>query len=122
MGQNRDLVLEHCNPAMELGFSLAEYRSLVYHRGAVPTKPGQAAFSQEFLEREAARGFATSGAFGRRLRHISEGLIIATRTTILEFAADRRQLGQFPYRKDPIAKLGGLHWVLKEQYRQRSPT
>ena len=22
MGQNRDLVLEHCNPAMELGFSL----------------------------------------------------------------------------------------------------
>jgi Xaa-Pro aminopeptidase len=27
MGQNRDLVLEQCNPAMELGFSLAEYRS-----------------------------------------------------------------------------------------------
>ncbi len=27
MGQNRDLVLQQCNPAMELGFSLAEYRS-----------------------------------------------------------------------------------------------
>lgn len=27
MGQNRDIVLEHCNPAMELGFSLAEYQS-----------------------------------------------------------------------------------------------
>ena len=26
MGQNRDLVLTQCNPAMELGFSLAEYR------------------------------------------------------------------------------------------------
>ena len=27
MGMNRDLVLEQCNPAMELGFSLAEYRT-----------------------------------------------------------------------------------------------
>src|SRR5210317_376224 len=27
MGQNRYLVLEQCNPAMELGFSLAEYRA-----------------------------------------------------------------------------------------------
>ena len=27
MGQNRDLVLEQCNPAMELGFSLAEYKT-----------------------------------------------------------------------------------------------
>ena len=26
MGQNREQVLEHCNPAMELGFSLAEYQ------------------------------------------------------------------------------------------------
>ncbi|MCP4768793.1 MAG: aminopeptidase P family protein [Gammaproteobacteria bacterium] len=27
MGQNRDRVLEQCNPAMELGFSIAEYKS-----------------------------------------------------------------------------------------------
>jgi Xaa-Pro aminopeptidase len=27
MGQNRDQVLEQCNPAMELGFSLAEYKT-----------------------------------------------------------------------------------------------
>jgi Xaa-Pro aminopeptidase len=27
MGQNRERVLEQCNPAMELGFSLAEYKS-----------------------------------------------------------------------------------------------
>ena len=27
MGQNRDLVLQQCNPAMELGFSLAEYKT-----------------------------------------------------------------------------------------------
>ena len=27
MGQNRDLVLQQCNPAMELGFSLAEFKS-----------------------------------------------------------------------------------------------
>ncbi len=27
MGQNRDRVLEQCNPAMELGFSLAEYKA-----------------------------------------------------------------------------------------------
>jgi Xaa-Pro aminopeptidase len=27
MGQNRDRVLEQCNPAMELGFSLAEYKT-----------------------------------------------------------------------------------------------
>jgi Xaa-Pro aminopeptidase len=27
MGQNRDRVLEQCNPVMELGFSLAEYKT-----------------------------------------------------------------------------------------------
>jgi len=27
MGQNRDIVLEQCNPAMELGFSLSEFKS-----------------------------------------------------------------------------------------------
>jgi hypothetical protein len=27
MGQNRGHVLEQCNPAMELGFSLAEYKA-----------------------------------------------------------------------------------------------
>ncbi len=27
MGDNRDRVLEQCNPAMELGFSLAEYKT-----------------------------------------------------------------------------------------------
>ena len=27
MGRNRDLVLEQCNPAMELGFSIAEYKT-----------------------------------------------------------------------------------------------
>jgi Xaa-Pro aminopeptidase len=30
MGQNRDLVLEQCNPAMELGFSLAEFKSRLH--------------------------------------------------------------------------------------------
>ena len=29
MGQNRDRVLEQCNPAMEFGFSIAEYKSRV---------------------------------------------------------------------------------------------
>ena len=34
MGKNRDRVLQQCNPAMELGFSIAEYKSRlqVIHR------------------------------------------------------------------------------------------
>ena len=30
MGLNRDGLLEQCNPVMELGFSLAEYRSRMH--------------------------------------------------------------------------------------------
>jgi hypothetical protein len=102
--------------------ALVAYRSLVYHRGAVPTKPGQASISPELLEQEAARGFATSGTFRRRFRHFSEGVAIGSRTMIVELLGDLRKSGQYLRRRHPISKLGGLHHVLREQRRQRSPT
>ncbi|HHQ49025.1 MAG TPA: hypothetical protein ENK19_09120, partial [Acidobacteria bacterium] len=48
--------------------ALGEYRQRLYYRGAVRSKGGQAAISQEVLEAEAARGFAQRGMFLERLR------------------------------------------------------
>jgi hypothetical protein len=45
--------------------ALIEFRWRMYHRGSVPTKPGQATISQE-----AARGFATRGVYRKRLAYL----------------------------------------------------
>lgn len=102
--------------------ALNEYRSMVYHRGAVPTKPGHAAISEAILEKEVARGFAVRGVFAKRLRHFSEGLAIGSQTLILEFLADLSARKIYMRRSNPIVQLGGRHHVLREQRRQRSPT
>ena len=102
--------------------ALRHYRSLIYHRGAVPTKPNHKALSMELLALEEARGFAIAGAFSRRLRHFSEGAVIGARTAVLELIARYRQIKSYPCRREPVSRLEGLHWAIKDQYRQRSPT
>ena len=109
-------------PAADEKAALTEYRSLIYHRGAVPTKPSHKAISQELLAKEIARGFKIGGTFLRRWAHFSDGVVISSKRRVREFIADRRQKTHYGCRREPVPKLGGLHWVLRDQFRERSPT
>jgi hypothetical protein len=102
--------------------ALRDYRYRVYHRGAVPTKAGQAAIPPHILADEVARGFETSGVFRKRLRHFSEGLAIGSRTKIRELLGDLRRAGVYLRRRHPIPQLAGQHYSLREQRRARAPT
>jgi len=95
--------------------ALVEFRELLYYRGAVPTKEGQAAISEDLLEREISRGFASSGLYRKRLRYFVDGLAVGTE----EFVRDQLTLmweeGRYLRRKNPIPQLGGIHLSLREQ-------
>lgn len=95
--------------------ALVEFRELLYYRGAVPSREGQAAISREVLEREIARGFASSGVYLRRLGYFVDGLAIGTGQFIRDQLAVMRDEGRYLRRKNPISQLGGVHLSLREQ-------
>ncbi|MFC1765936.1 transposase [Planctomycetota bacterium] len=95
--------------------ALTEYRSLVYYRGAVPTKPGQAAVSQRIIKEEEARGFKVSGVYSKRLRYFVDGLVIGSGDFVRARINKLRDSKQYLRRKHPIPQLEGLHLSLREQ-------
>jgi REP element-mobilizing transposase RayT len=95
--------------------ALVEFRERLYYRGNVPTKPGQAAISQEVLEQEIARGFETRGVYRKRLGYFVDGLAIGTEQFLRDQLARLREEGQYLRRKNPIPQLGGIHLSLREQ-------
>ena len=94
---------------------IVEFRQLLYHRGAVPTKEGQAAIPQDVLEREAAHGFEVRVMYRKRLGYFVDGLAVGTEEFIRERLASMREEGQYLRRKNPIPQLGGIHLSLREQ-------
>ncbi|NOZ94803.1 MAG: hypothetical protein GXP47_08715 [Acidobacteria bacterium] len=95
--------------------AMLELRQLLYHRGAVPTREGQAAISPEILEQEAARGYESSGVFRKRLVYFVEGVAIGTEAFLREQIGLLREQGRYRRRKNPIRQLGGVHLSLREQ-------
>ena len=95
--------------------ALSEYRERLYFRGAVPTKPGQRAISQEVLDREIARGFETTGLYRKRLGYFVDGLAVGTEIFIRDQLARFKEEGLYRRRRHPIPQLGGLHLSLREQ-------
>ncbi len=95
--------------------ALREYKERLYYRGSVPTREGQAAISQEVLEKEAARGFAVRGMYRKRLGYWVDGLAVGSETFIREQLARARKEGLYRRRKHPIPQLGGIHLSLREQ-------
>jgi hypothetical protein len=87
----------------------------MYHRGSVPTKPGQTTISQDVIAQEAARGFATRGVYRKRLAYFVDGLAIGTDQFLRDQLARMRENGQYLRRKNPIPHLGGVHLSLREQ-------
>ncbi len=95
--------------------ALVEFRERLYYRGNCPTKTGQAAISEEVLDQEIARGFATRGFFRKRLGYFVDGLAIGSEVFIRDQLARMRDDGQYLRRKNPISQLGGIHLSLREQ-------
>ena len=90
-----------CRPDKER--AMVEFRQLLYHRGAVPTKEGQAAIPEEVLEQEAARGFKTSGLYRKRLGYFVDGLAVGTEEFIRGQLAMMREDGRYDFFiEDPI--------------------
>jgi hypothetical protein len=95
--------------------ALVELKQLLYHRGAVPTREGQAVISREVLKQETARGFVVRGMYRRRLGYFVDGLAIGTEMFILEQLAVLREMGVSVKRRKPITQLGGIHLSLRPQ-------
>jgi putative transposase len=95
--------------------TLAEYRSLVYYRGEVPTREGQWSISGRIVKEEAARGFEVSGVYRKRLRYFVDGLVIGSEGFVREHLNRLRDHGSYTHRKHPIVQLEGIHLSLREQ-------
>jgi len=93
----------------------ARFKELVYYRGAVITKKGQKPISEEVLKREQARGFKKRGAFAKRLRCFTDGLVLGSELYVRDHLTKLRGVGQYLRRKNPVSQLDGALFSLREQ-------
>jgi hypothetical protein len=114
--KDQDLLpLERIFVGVEPDEVYALYRFRLYHRGAIPTKDGQAKISQAVLEREARSGFKQSGQFQDRLRFFTDGLFVGSREKVGNLLDQFRERNDYQRRKNPISHLDGLIFTLREQ-------
>jgi hypothetical protein len=114
--KDRDLMpLSGIFPEVEPEKAYSLYRFRLYHRGAVPTKEGQARISSEVLEEEARRGFHANGQYRDRLRFFTDGLAVGSREKVSRILDQFRQRKDYQRRRNPISHLGGLFFTLREQ-------
>lgn len=92
-----------------------DYRYLLYHRGNIPSKKGQARIPDRIVEDEASRGFRKRGSFLKRMRHLRDGVILGSKDHIREQLSSLRETGRYLRRKNPISHCDGLHHTLREQ-------
>jgi REP-associated tyrosine transposase len=84
------------------------YRSLLYWRGAVPTREKQAAIPEEIVAAEEARDFKAHGCFLRKVAYYRDGLVLGSSEYIAGMLDAARESGLYKRRKNPIkSKHGG---------------
>lgn len=91
------------------------FRRLVYHRGAIPTRAGQAAISPEVLAAECARGFKSSGVFRKRFRHFTDGLVVGGAVVVRQMLTKLKEAGRYVRRKHPVPHADGASYSAREQ-------
>ena len=94
--------LEELLPGVGSSQVSSEYRALLYQRGAVATKPGRGRIPPTILQREEACGFSQPGAYLRRLRFFSDGLILGTRIQVEDWITQLRRRGHYIRRRHSI--------------------
>jgi REP element-mobilizing transposase RayT len=97
----------------------ADYRGMLYHRGAIQTKPDSGIIRQELFEAEQARGFRHAGAYGKRLRFFTDGLVLGSRLQVEDWIRDLRRRGYYLRRKHSIRQMvdQATVYTLREQRR-----
>lgn len=93
-----------------------EYRSRLYHRGAVsPGKPGSR-ISPLILQEEITRGFARQGSFRRRIRLFTEGVVLGSEIMVRDWVNKLRQRDYYRRRKNPVVQRidGAICFTLRE--------
>jgi REP element-mobilizing transposase RayT len=95
--------------------ALRDYKSCVYYRGSVPTKENQTPISNRLLKQEEARGFAAEGLFTKRIRHMTDGVVIGSEAFVQEKLERLRDAGRYLRRRNPVRQVDGVHSCLRPQ-------
>ncbi|MHC4914459.1 MAG: transposase [Planctomycetota bacterium] len=99
--------------------AMREYLSLLYLRGSIPTREGQARISERVLLEEQRRGFAERGAFLKRLSYFAGGLVVGAEVLVRQHLVRMQRAGRYRRRRNPVRHLGGIHFSLREQRGER---
>jgi REP element-mobilizing transposase RayT len=95
--------------------ALLDYKAMIYYRGNVPTKQGQAAIPDRIIREEEARGFKSNGVYRKRLGYFVDGIALGSESYIRGEIERLREIGHYLRRKHPIVQLDGIHLSLREQ-------
>ena len=96
--------------------ALTQYRSRAYHRGNVPTKRNQAKIADEILAEEEARGFKVRGVYLKKLRHLTDGVVLGTEEFVKQALTRFKRRGIYARRTNSIPHLEGIHHTLRGQH------
>ncbi len=113
-GRDQRLIpLRELFPGEPEGQLLQAYRARLYHRGAVPSKEGQAAIPDWVLRQEQRRGFALPGAFRQRLPFFARGLAVGPRDWVLALGDHLHGLGFYARPREPFPQPGSLFSLVR---------
>jgi len=101
--------------------AMREYMDVLYCRGSIPTREGQARIPERVLDEERARGFRTRGVFLKRLSYFAGGLVVGAEVLVRQHLVRLRREGRYVRRRDPVRHLQGVHFSLREQRGERRP-
>lgn len=92
-----------------------DYKYRLYHRGAVPTKEGQATIPQSILKQEAKAGFAQRGIYQKRLRYFTDGVVIGSKPVVSQFIEALKEVGWYRKKSQPTEQWAGRCYSLLQQ-------
>jgi REP element-mobilizing transposase RayT len=82
----------------------ADYREILYYRGAIQTNLETGVIREDLLELEQKRGFQRPGAYTRRLQFFTQALVLGSRLQIEDWIRDLRRRGYYLRRKHSIVQ------------------
>jgi hypothetical protein len=114
LGRDRYLLaLEEIFPEIGTNQLYSHYRSGLLYRGMTPGK--QQAMDPAIVRIEQAAGLSRPGLYLKRLRFLSDGLILGAADKVQDHLDKLRARGVYKSRRNPIPQLEGLFFTLREQ-------
>jgi REP-associated tyrosine transposase len=87
------------------------YRSLLYWRGAVPTKENHARISEKIIRLEEKRGFKERGRFLKKVAWYKDGLAVGSKEQIALLLEKALDMGIYVRRKNPLKGNQQEHYL-----------